>query len=81
VKIVIWMVIGALAAISVMAYFAIRPRKKADATTLRKRLLRMVHDNAVVDRLLDKERSRFPGASEIAILRKVIKKLERDRKK
>ena len=47
--------------------------------TLRRQLLKLTHDPEVAKRLVDAARARHPELSEAALLRRVIRKLERDR--
>lgn len=55
-----------------------RARKKSPKR-LFKKLLGLTHDAEVAERLLNKARERFPQLSEAALIRRVIKQLERDR--
>ena len=62
----------------VIARRRFRARKKSPAA-LFKRLLRLTHDAEVAERLVNKARERFPHLSEAALIKRVIKQLERDR--
>jgi predicted negative regulator of RcsB-dependent stress response len=77
----IWLSIGAVLAIGAMFWWTRwrAKRRRTAKATLWKQLRTMVSDPAVVQRLMAAERARNPGASETAILRKVIKRLLRDR--
>ncbi|MFK7985988.1 MAG: hypothetical protein AB8I08_08140 [Sandaracinaceae bacterium] len=56
----------------------LRARKKSPKRLFQK-LLGLTHDAEVAERLVNKARERFPHLSESALLRRVIKQLERDR--
>jgi predicted negative regulator of RcsB-dependent stress response len=77
----IWVLLGAVLAIGAMfAWARWREQRRRNAkTTLWKQLRTLVSDPAVVQRLVAAERARDPDASETKLLRKVIKKLLRDR--
>jgi hypothetical protein len=55
--------------------------KKASAGGLRKRIHKMVSDPEVADRLIEGERERHPELGEVALLKKVIRRLERDKRR
>ncbi len=55
-------------------------KKKASVPTLRRKLRKLVHDPHVAHRLVEAERDRHPELAEAALLRKVIRRLERDRR-
>lgn len=76
-----WIVLGAVAALAVLYWLAQRKKKGGGslAARLRRQLLRLTHDPAVVERLIAAERARDPDASEITLLRKAIRRLMRDR--
>jgi len=57
-----------------------KKKKKASVPTLRRKLRKLVHDPHVAHRLVEAERDRHPELAEAALLRKVIRRLERDRR-
>lgn len=78
----LWMLLGAGLAIGAMVgYTRWRALRREKPETLWKRLARLTSDMAVAQRLFTKERERFPALSEMAILRRVIRRLERDKKR
>lgn len=54
---------------------------KASPAGLRRRIHEMVSDPQVAERLIDGERERHPELGEIALLKKVIRRLERDKRR
>jgi len=60
---------------------SVRKRESASAARLRRTIARMTHDPDVAERLIARERERHPELSERALLRKVIRRLERDRRR
>ncbi|HJL20240.1 MAG TPA: hypothetical protein RMH99_31525 [Sandaracinaceae bacterium LLY-WYZ-13_1] len=58
-----------------------RRRRPKSAAALRKTILRMTHDPGVAERLIERERERHPALGERALLAKVIRRLERDRRR
>ena len=78
----LWMILGAAIAIGgVYGYSRWRTTRKADPKPLWRRLLALTSDLGVAERLVSKERERTPGLSEVALLRRVIKRLERDKRR
>ncbi len=80
----IWMLVGAVSVFAGL-YWYDRWRKKAKARgtvaqRLRRELRRLTHDPRVVERLVSAERDRDPNASEESLLRKVLRRLKRDRR-
>lgn len=78
----IWMLIGALGAVALLygwAHYKKRA-KGALAKKLRRRLRKLTGDDTVVSRLIERERARHPELSEIALLKKVLRRLARDRR-
>lgn len=55
--------------------------RKATAAALRRQVLELVHDSSVAERLIESERERHPELGERALLKKVIRRLERDRRR
>ena len=58
-----------------------RAKRRASVPALWRSLRKLVHDPLVAQRLVDAERDRHPGMSEAAVLKKVIRRLERDRRR
>ena len=54
-------------------------RRPASAADLRRKLQKLTHDAAVAERLVEAEMKRHPDLAEREILRRVIRRLERDR--
>ncbi len=77
----IWMLIGAGSVLAVLYWYGKwkRSRRGGLVKRLRRELRRLVHDPAVAERLVNAERARDPESSEITILRKVMRRLRRDR--
>ncbi len=77
------MVIGGAVAVGLVIWLASRGgggrRKTTGTATLRRRLHKLTHDAAVAERLVDAETKRHPDLPEREILRRVIRRLERDR--
>ncbi len=81
---VAWMLIGAIGVLAGMWWWSRRKKTSSGWLTLlrlRRELRRLTHDSDVADRLVAKERERNPGLSEVALLKKVIRRLARDRKR
>lgn len=77
-----WLLLGAALGIAAMiALPMLRKKRKANPASLMKRLVKLTHDPKVAKRLLDGERSRHPDLSEIQLLRRVIRRLQRDRRR
>ena len=55
--------------------------KKASAAALRRQVFKLVHDPSVAERLIASERERHPEMNEKALLKKVIRRLRRDRRR
>lgn len=55
--------------------------RKASPGGLRKKIHKMVSDPEVAERLIEGERERHPELGEVALLRKVIRRLERDKRR
>ena len=55
--------------------------KKASAAALRRQVFKLVHDPSVAERLIASERERHPELNEKALLKKVIRRLQRDRRR
>jgi hypothetical protein len=75
------MLVGAISVLAALYWYG-RFREKTRGSIvlrLRRELRRLVHDPKVVDRLVSAERSRSPKDSEASILRKVMRRLKRDR--
>jgi hypothetical protein len=67
---------------AVVIWRASQPKKKRrDVPTLRRELERMTHDRDAAERLLEAERARSPGLSELALLQRVITRLEHERRR
>ena len=76
------MFVGALGAI-LLLYAWTRYKKRAKsavAKKLRRQLRKLTGDDSVVTRLIERERERHPELSEIALLKKVVRRLARDRR-
>jgi hypothetical protein len=58
-----------------------RPAGLKSVSRLKARLVRLVHDRAVADRLIESERRRHPDLSDVDLLRRVIRRLRRDRRR
>jgi hypothetical protein len=54
---------------------------RASVASLRRTIAKMTHDPLVAERLIESERARHPELGERALLRKVIRRLERDRRR
>ena len=76
----LWLILGAAMALGVMYWLAQRKKRKASPKSLWKRLVGLTHDASVAQRLVSKERERHPELSELALLRKVLRRLESDRR-
>ncbi len=78
----IWMLAGALAVIAFLWWWGRRAKRSKGSVVLRLRreLRRLTNDESVVSRLIAKERERHPELSEVAILKRVLRKLSRDRR-
>ncbi len=81
---VAWMLVGAVAVLAGMWWWSRRRKRTSPSgwltlVRLRRQLRRLTHDSDVADRLLAKERERNPGLSEVALLKKVIRRLARDK--
>lgn len=78
----IWMLVGALGAL-LLLYGWTRYKKRAKnavAKKLRRQLRKLTGDDSVVNRLIARERERHPELSEIALLKKAVRRLARDRR-
>lgn len=76
----LWLLLGVAIGIAlVLALPYLRKKRKASPASLMKRLIKLTHDPAVAKRLLDGERTRNPGLSEVELLKRVIRRLKRDR--
>ena len=81
---VAWMLIGAVGVLAAMWWWSRRKKTSSGWLTLlrlRRELRRLTHDSDVAERLVAKERERNPGLSEVALLKKVVRRLARDRKR
>ncbi|HEY8427164.1 MAG TPA: hypothetical protein VIL20_02270 [Sandaracinaceae bacterium] len=81
---VAWMIVGAVGALAAMWWWSRRRKRSSGWLTLlrlRRELRRLTHDPDVAERLVAKERERNPELSEVALLRKVIRRLTRDRER
>lgn len=80
---VTWMLAGALAVVAFLFWWGRRAKRSKGSLVLklRRELRRLTHDESVVQRLVAKERERHPELSEIALLKRVIRRLSRDRKR
>lgn len=78
----IWFFLGVTLAIGAMIWWSRRSKTKKLRTkaSLWKQLRRVASDPAVVRRLLAAERERNPDMSETQLLKKVLRRLTRDRK-
>ena len=83
VETMMWLALGAALGIALAIYLAKRgaKQKKPSETSLMKRLVKLTHDPEVARRLIAGERSRHPELSDLALLRRVIRRLERDRRR
>lgn len=69
-----------LGALGLIAWFVLSRRKRGpNLASLRRRLHSLTHDSDVAERLVEAEMRRHPELGEAAILRRVIRRLERDR--
>lgn len=77
------MLVGAAAVLAGLYWYGQWKSKRRGSLVLRLRreLRRLTHDHRVVERLVDAERARDPKASEESILRKVMRRLKRDRRR
>jgi len=80
-----WLLLGAAIA-AVIAWLVSRrggaaPRRRAGPAALRRRLHKLTHDPEVADRLIHAESKRHPELDEADVLRRVIRRLERDRRR
>ena len=77
-----WILVGLL----VVALFVIAARRSGGARgtrvgALRRRLRGLTHDAAVAERLVEAEAARHPELSEAEVLRRVVSRLERERRR
>lgn len=76
------LVLALIVAVSVGIWRASQPKKKKrDVPTLQRELERMTHDREAADRLVEAERARSPGLSELALLERVITRLRHERRR
>ena len=85
----LWISLGVVLGIAAMFWWRRTKRKlpslgklgkKASVAALRRQVFKLVHDPSVAERLIDSERERHHELNERALLRKVIRRLERDRR-
>ncbi len=56
-------------------------RRASSPASLMKRLVKLTHDPDVARRLVEGERSREPELSEVQLLKRVLRRLQRDRRR
>jgi hypothetical protein len=79
-----WVIAGAAGVLVLLWWWNRRERTPTRAVlirTLRRKLRRITNDDAVVERLVAKERERHPDHSEEAVLERVLRRLTRDRRR
>ncbi|MGE0787589.1 MAG: hypothetical protein AB7S26_18080 [Sandaracinaceae bacterium] len=76
----IWLIVGVVLGTLGFLYFSRRSAQKKPET-LMKRLIRLTHDSDVAQRLVDRERERSPHLSHAKLIARVIRRLERDRRR
>lgn len=86
----LWIALGITLGLAAMWWWKKAKRKlppwkklgrKASVAALRRQVFKLVHDPSVAERLIASERERHPEMNERALLRKVIRRLERDRRR
>jgi len=81
-----WILLGAVVT-AVLAWLATRTpggkgrRRRMGSAALRRRLRKLTHDPDVAARLVRAEATRHPDLDEADVLRRVIRRLERDRRR
>lgn len=80
---VTWMLAGAVGVLAFLWWWSRRAKssKASLALRLRRELRRLTNDDSVVRRLIAKERERHPELSEVAILKRVVRRIARDKKR
>ena len=75
-----WILVGAIAG-GLLVWFLTRSRRRprTSLSALRRELRKLTHDPAVAERLVEAERQRNPELDEASVLRRVIRRLGRDR--
>lgn len=83
VETVTWMVVGAVGVLAFLWWWGRRakPSKGSLVLRLRRELRRLTNDDSVVSRLVAKERERHPELSEAALLKRVVRRIARDKKR
>lgn len=86
----LWIALGVVLAVAAMWYWPRakrrlptwkKLRRRAGAAVLRKKVFRLAPDPSAAERLIERERERHPELGEAALLRKVLRRLERDRRR
>lgn len=77
---VTWFIAIAIALGLLVWAFTRRKTRRPSAKQLWRRLRKLTHDPLVADRLVSSERKRHPEMDEAAVIRRVIQRLERDRR-
>ncbi|MGF1469518.1 MAG: hypothetical protein ACFCGT_25635 [Sandaracinaceae bacterium] len=85
----LWFLVGALLVVIVMVLWqrsglgtkgGRRRAVRASAASLRRRLRRMVHGASTAERLIDAQKRKQPGLSEIEAIRRAIRSVKKDRR-